>query len=126
MSKYFVTWQEVDNFITDVIRWTATKHFTGVYGLPRGGLVFAVMLSHKLNIPMLAHAQPGCLIVDDICDSGESLLHYYKNTSGNNTQKDISIATMFYKQNILGVVPDFYKYTKDDKWIVFPWENKEE
>ena len=69
---------EADSFIPDVI-----------VGISRGGLIPGVMISHKLNIPFKpVHAstrdfphwenylpQPGdqkVLIVDDICDSGET------------------------------------------------------
>ena len=119
--KEYVTWDEVRDFIYGKV---APMHldeaFTGVYGLPRGGLCLAVMISHALNIPMLAAPASGCLIVDDICDSGESLVHYYKNSSGE--RQNYRIATLYYKENALGVVPDLYDFVKRDNWVVFPWE----
>lgn len=124
ISKFYVTWEDVEKFMDSVVQHYKNKSLTGVFGLPRGGLIFAVMLSHRLNIPMLAAPVKGCIIVDDICDSGESLLHYCKNTSGQKI--DYNIATMFYKENKLGIVPDFWLNEKGDKWIVFPWEEKED
>jgi len=124
--KEYVTWKQVEefvNYMTDISRRKGIK-YSGVYGLPRGGLVLAVMLSHKLKIPLLMSPAPGCLIVDDICDTGESLLHYVKNSSGDKAQ-DYKIATMYYKHNTLGVVPDNYLCRKEDNWIVFPWEMEE-
>lgn len=119
MSKVYVSWEQVEEFVKHI---KATgKKFTGVYGLPRGGLVLAVLLSHALNIPMLMSPTAGCLIVDDICDTGESLLHYVKNSSGDKVQ-DYTIATMYYKVNELGVVPNIYSYIKTNEWVVFPWE----
>jgi len=123
IPKHFVTWQEVEDFISDVIREYKDKKVTGVYGLPRGGLIFAVMLSHRLHIPMLVSPIEGCMIVDDICDSGESLVHYVNNASGNE-ELDYTIVTMYYKQNKLGIVPDFWKDEKNNEWIVFPWEEQ--
>ena len=123
MAKVFVTWQDVEKFVTEVS--AMPYEFTGVYGIPRGGLIFAVMLSHKLHIPLLMSPIEGCLIVDDICDSGESLVHYVKDTSGGKEHNYI-IATMFYKPNTLGIEPDLYMAMKYDDWIVFPWEDKEE
>lgn len=118
MEYEYVTWEMVENFIKQLC--AVEQTFTGVYGLPRGGLIFAVMLSHQLDIPLLHAPIKNCLIVDDICDSGESLLHYYKNSSA--FDKPLyTIATMYYKENDL-VVPDFYMYKKADKWIKFPWE----
>lgn len=118
MEKEFVTWEQVERFINEIT--AIGQSFTGVYGIPRGGLVIAVMISHRMNIPLLFSPIENCLIVDDICDSGESLLHYYRNSSAEG-KPHYTIATMFYKENDL-VVPNYYLYTKKDKWIVFPWE----
>ena len=126
-EKEFVTWDEVQEFIDFVCRNINKENpITGVYGLPRGGLIFAVMLSHKLHVPMLMSPATGCIIVDDICDSGESLLHYVKDTSGiDPSDKAYQVATMYYKPNKLGIIPDLWWKPKEDKWIVFPWEDKE-
>ena len=118
--KEIVSWQEIEEYINEVITYYHDKKITGVYGLARGGLIFAVILSHKLNIPLLSAPIENCIIVDDICDSGESLIHYQNNTSGNGKHK-YHITTMFYKQNDL-VEPELWYKRKDDKWIVYPWE----
>ena len=123
MAKEYVTWEQVEEFVEHVAKHVEENQLkiSGVYGIPRGGLVFAVMLSHRLHVPMLASATNDCLVVDDICDSGESLIHYVKNTS-NPTEPKPLIATMYYKENKLGIVPDIYKFKKTDQWIVFPFE----
>ena len=121
--KYeFVTWEDVETFIAEVEDYLQDNKITvtGVYGLPRGGLIFAVMLSHVLDTPLLMAPANNCLIVDDICDSGESLLHYINNSSGDRRNQYIT-ATMYMKTNQL-VCPDFYYKVKTDSWIVFPWE----
>ena len=123
-EKEFVTWEQVEEFV-EYVKQSLDIPVSGVFGLPRGGLVLAVMLSHKLRVPMLMSPAPGCLIVDDICDSGESLLHYVRNSSGTASgyyMDGYKVATMYYKDNRLGIKPDIYKYRKGDKWIVFPWE----
>lgn len=119
-EKKYVTWHDVDRFVYNVTY--EYPNITGVYGLPRGGLTLAVMISHRLDVPMLASPCKGCLIVDDICDSGESLLHFVNNSSDPDASNDYIIATMYYKENKLNIVPDYYQYEKGDKWIVFPWE----
>lgn len=122
--KEYVTWEDVMIFINKVKNNCLDEKLTGVYGIPRGGLVLAVLLSHALNIPLLSAPCENCIVVDDICDSGESLLHYYKNSSGGK-RNAYKIITMYYKENSLGVIPNYYLKNKNDKWIVFPWENKE-
>lgn len=118
--KEIVSWKDIEEYINEVVTYYYNKKITGVYGLPRGGLIFAVMLSHKMNIPMLTAPIDDCIIIDDICDSGETLIHYQNNTSGNKKNK-YHITTMFYKKNNL-VEPELWYKQKNDKWIIYPWE----
>lgn len=118
--KEIVNWKDIEDYIEKVVEYYQDKELTGVYGLARGGLIFAVILSHKLHIPMLMAPIKNCLIVDDICDSGESLVHYQNNTSGNE-ENNYHITTMYYKENNL-VKPELWYKGKEDKWIVYPWE----
>lgn len=120
MNKEYVSWKDIENYINKIEDFYKDKNITGVYGIPRGGLIFAVLLSHKMNIPLLLAPVENCIIIDDICDTGESLLHYYKDSSGTKTNK-YHITTMYYKNNML-VKPELYIKNKEDKWIVYPWE----
>lgn len=120
ISRKYVEWQDIQKYIESVAEFFKNNNITGVYGIPRGGLVLAVLLSHKMNIPLLQAPTENCIIIDDICDSGESLMHYFKNSSGNKKRNNY-ITTMYYKKNDL-VKPDmFFKY-KENEWIVYPWE----
>lgn len=113
-ERVYVTWEDVDSFVTCLAGYTNDfKNITGVYGPARGGLVFAVMISNRYNIPFLGAPQPGCICVDDICDTGDTALAWQN--------KGYTIATMYYKENSK-VRPDFWLYEKDNNWIVFPWE----
>lgn len=115
-----VDWAQLENYVEKLAESIQNKmtKVTGVYGLPRGGLVPAVMLSHKLNVPLLLAPCEGCIIVDDIADTGVTLKHY--------AEKGFKIAVLWYKPRSV-VVPDFYA-VKDSRgkmggaWIVFPWE----
>lgn len=115
-----VDWEQVETFLDEisVISDLYNLNFTGVYGLPRGGLVLAVMISHRLNIPLLLAPCKNCLIVDDIADTGISLEHY----DIDKNEKQYYITTMYYHRQSK-VVPDFYVYEKTDNWIKFPWES---
>lgn len=105
-------WKEVEYFVEQLAK-ELPKNITGVYGIPRGGLCLAVMLSHKLNIPLLAAPSKNCVVIDDIADTGETLYHY--------RGKGYYIATMYYHKQSR-VVPDFWYKEKTNEWIVFPWE----
>ena len=112
-EKVYVTWEDVNEFITLLSSHMNMKSFTGVYGPARGGLVFAVMISHRYNLPFLGAPQAGCLCVDDICDTGDTALAW--------KDKGYTIATMYYKKGSK-VTPDYWMFEKKDKWIVFPFE----
>ncbi len=118
--KTEISWKDIEDYIDYVTDYYKDKNISGVYGIPRGGLILAVLISHRLNIPMLMAPADNCIIVDDICDSGETLLHYKKNSSGDK-EYNYHITTMFYKDNNL-VEPELYFMKKEDKWIVYPWE----
>lgn len=125
MEKEYLTWQDAENYVDYVCARYRNYNLIGVYGLPRGGITLAVMISYRLNIPLLMAPVENCLIVDDICDSGESLLHYKQNSSSFN-KPIYHITTMVYRVGSK-VKPEFFSYRKkENRWIVFPWENKEE
>lgn len=120
VEKVYVTWKDMEEFVDSLIQEMNRQNFkpTGVYGIPRGGLILATLISYKLDIPLLLNASKDCLIVDDIADSGRTLLHYTENDTQFNKY---FIATMYYHKRSI-VKPNYYKFEKNDKWIVFPWE----
>lgn len=120
VEKVYVSWQDMETYINELIKDIKNKNIkpTGVYGIPRGGLIIATLLSYKLDIPLLTAPAKDCIIIDDIADSGRSLCHYTENDTQFNKYY---ITTMYYHQRSM-VKPDFYLYLKEDSWVVFPWE----
>lgn len=114
-DKVYVSWEEVMQFCEKVCE--RFKGVAGVYGIPRGGVIFAVIISNLLDIPMLAAPCSGCLVVDDIADTGETLIHY--------EERGYRIATMFYNK-LSQIRPEYYFKEKNDLWIVYPWEVQNE
>lgn len=117
-----IDWNKLEEYVqtlADKIQKDSAKRtVTGVYGPPRGGLVPAVMLSHKLNVPLLLAPCEGCIVVDDIADTGVTLQHF--------AEKGYLIAVILYKP-CSKVVPNYYAVKSTRKtfggaWIVFPWE----
>ena len=119
-EKFYVSWKDLEDFADSLIKEMQKQKFkpTGVYGIPRGGLILATLLSYKLDIPLLMNASKGCLMIDDIADSGRTLLHFTENDTQFNKY---FIATMYYHHRSV-VKPNYYKFEKRDKWVVFPWE----
>ena len=115
-----VGWDQVDLFTDALIVRTRKEklHFTGVYGIPRGGLILATLISYKSGLPLLLAPIKGCLVVDDIADSGRTLAHFTENDTQFNKY---FIATMFYRDRS-SVKPDYYFAKNNENWIMFPWE----
>ena len=119
--KEFVSWNVIDEAVTDIafnIKNT-NKDFKGVYGIPRGGLILAVMLSHKLDIPLIMSVDEldeNSIIIDDIADTGKTLLDFVEYES--------YVVTIHEHEQSL-IKPDYSVLDKGDKWIVYPWETED-
>ena len=116
MKKRYISWEEVEtlvNILHDNILESGIN-LIQIYGIPRGGLIPAIMLSHKMDIP-ITNNYFNNLVIDDICDSGETLKPFKSPT-----------AVLHYKPHTSIIEPTFYacKFESDD-WIVYPWENKD-
>ena len=113
MISYF-TWSEFDKSVEHIANKCRFLDFSGIYGVPRGGLCLAVALSHKLKINLISKPIKNSLIVDDIYETGITL----------NTFKEIEGAMFFVLFS--KITPTWWNtvYTsKKKEWIVFPWEN---
>ena len=129
-DKIFLSWNDIEALVDNLaeqINKMDKKPFY-IYGVPRGGAIPAVWLSHKTGIDyyQLNSAQISktadlshILIVDDICDSGETIKKLKE--SFNKCQT----ATLYYKETAIDK-PDIYGETVEEEWLVFPWENNEE
>ena len=128
--KEFISWDDVtlavDELVERIKKWEVQP--TVVYGIPRGGLALAVMLSHRLDITLSTeivdvHTKV-TLIVDDIVDSGQSLLDVINKTSGGYNNRMFAVS-LHYSPNSF-IKPTEYIWEKDnDNWIVYPWETEE-
>ncbi|MBO8230217.1 phosphoribosyltransferase [Prochlorococcus marinus XMU1404] len=111
--SYF-TWSDFDESVEHIANKCKLLEFSGIYGVPRGGLCLAVALSHKLKINLISEPIKNSLIVDDIYETGITL----------NTLKDIEGATFFVLFS--KVQPKWWNtvhISEKKEWIVFPWEN---
>ena len=119
--KEFVSWNVIDEAVTDIafnIKNT-NKDFKGIYGIPRGGLILAVMLSHKLDLPLIMSKEEldeNSIIIDDIADTGKTLLDF--------TEYESYVVTIHEHEQSL-IKPDYSVLDKGDKWIVYPWETED-
>ena len=144
MNKLWYSWEEMRNDCHVLVRDIVLDNFDPVVivGLSRGGLTPGVMLSHWFKKPFKSlksalrdfpewedylprPTDKRVLIVDDICDSGETFHrmkeHIIKKANG----VDVRFATLWWN-NECDFEPTYYvrEIAKDstNTWINFPWE----
>ena len=140
MKEVYVDWQQVEQSC-DLIASKFATHVDVVVGITRGGLVPAVMLSHRMMIPMmtcnittrdgdcveiddkiieLSNTDRRILVVDDINDTGLTA------EIVRDTLPNCVIATLTHKPNTrmipnqVGIFSTFE--SQQNAWVVFPWE----
>ena len=114
-------WAQFDEDMQKIADWAREYSFKSVYGLPRGGLVPAVALSHLLDIPLILDRHQisrDTLVVDDIIDKGEIIERFLSGLL-----IEPKIAVIFFNEEATHR-PDFFVRTKK-YWVVFPWETSE-
>ena len=115
----YIDWDTVDtaaSLITDHLLESDHK-FEGVYGIERGGLVLAVMLSHRIGIPYLSTLDSMFgklfIVVDDIADTGKTLNKF----SQLEVAKHAYYVTMHQHQQTT-FQSDYYVFEKKDKYVL--------
>jgi len=115
-NKVYLSWDDITILVEDLCNTIASSgaQIKSITGIERGGLIPAVMISHKLNIPYVTKINKDTLVVDDICDTGETL----KNMVAGYT------ATLHYKPTAIST-PDFYSKEVGTEWLIYPWERSD-
>ena len=128
VKKSFISWDEFNENVEKLV--SKIKDVDYIVGIPRGGLILAVTLSHKLDIKhmtvdhlekledlnFLNYDRKKILIVDDISDSGQTL-KYYKKAGYTTATLDVRSTTI--------TKPNYYvNWIDNADWIVYPWERK--
>ena len=128
VNKIYTSWDDVEKGVEKIVSKTPSIDY--VVGIPRGGLVLAVMISHRLNVKHLTidHLEKleeqglelnkkRILIVDDISDSGQTLKRY---------KKDGYLTATLDVRNTTITTPDIFCCWLDNTdWVVYPWERKD-
>ena len=127
-EKLFFPWSWIDQKLLtlgETIK-DSVSEFKYISGVPRGGLIPGAYLSHYLGIKYIPYVEAKqlpltlrkqVLVVDDICDSGITLLE----------ASDFGFQTAALALRYSSpYIPEFYsEKITDDKWLVFPWEKSD-
>jgi hypoxanthine phosphoribosyltransferase len=126
-----VTWAECEQWIN-----TATDYWNdeiivnelvinNIYGIPRGGIIFATMLSHQLDIPLIANKEDigeSTLIVDDIADSG-STFHDFIIPLNRIQGRHFRLTSAIVVNQSSTFLPQQFSFMNHlNDWIEFPYE----
>ncbi len=116
-KKQRYSWLQFERDLGPIVRWAKRQHFKNVYGIPRGGSVVAVRLSHLLNIPVcpIDDISRQTFVVDDIVDGGGTMkrfIAFYGNF--------FRTASIFLSPDAK-FKPDFHVRERK-RWVIFPWE----
>lgn len=125
--KQYISWGQIDKAVDNMLKQikASGKKYEMVAGVTRGGLVPAVILSHKLDLPMMAlkagdpilpiDLAKNTLIVDEIYDTGKTI------ESLKQVNPFTDFAVLYHNLNLPRL--NYYGHIKQlDHWLVFPWE----
>jgi len=126
-NKYFISPQKFHDDIIELCNLIPKNKFKYVLGIPRGGSIIAVYVSHHCNLAYIEHGNIICvddldeiLVVDDLVDTGRTWnVDYFEH-------KLDCFATLYYKPRSI-VKPTYYvEEFKNSDWLVFPFEKPDE
>lgn len=145
MEKVYYGHDELQKDLRELLKSIKDEYFDAIVAIARGGMTIAHILAEGLdlrncfsinsihyddtqklstikifNIPDLGNSKK-VLIVDDIVDSGDTMIEVLKVLRDKYPNVDFKIASIFYKTTAL-IKPDFYVKESND-WIDFFWVN---
>lgn len=132
--EYTINWRQYLRDLEDLAIgiYKSKPIIDGIYGIPRGGLIPATILSHKLNIPIITREElegwymrvRGCvLIVDDLSDTGDTFIKLIDKIHLTNRADWFLTACPYYKKGTK-FQPNYAIRAYDKlNWIIFPYEH---
>ena len=128
-----MTWDEVSTLCTKIAEHVRTNYLDIklVAGVNRGGLIPGQVIAYKLGIPFKAvddsydlidYAPNKVLLIDDVCDTGETLSKFKISPYTNQYNTAVLIGKPWLtRSEAVSFLPDFTAEWLTE-WVVFPWE----
>lgn len=119
-QKRYVSWEEIISCVRELAQMLPLARF--IWGPPRNGIIIAGLIAHQRDDLEIADvpsvSDKDYIIVDDIHDSGDTLMVYKK--------AGFFTASLFWRKKEEDNKPDFFAETVDNNdYLVFPWEKEE-
>lgn len=111
------TWSEFTQLIEALAKKIASDKYKNIYGIPRAGLIVAAMLAYRLNLPVIEseHITKDTLIVDEIADSGKTLISMQE-------KYGCDTAVLHKRLKTVAKPTYFIELLESDDWIKYPYE----
>tara|TARA_Y100000385_G_C12968931_1_gene583143 strand:- start:113 stop:655 length:543 start_codon:yes stop_codon:yes gene_type:complete len=114
-NKKILEWNDVSNSVNKLCEWIKPEisHISSIHGVGKGGLIPAIMISDKLNLPYVLTPIENTISISDIVISGVTLRDYPSTWKG----------TLYYKTLTSCFCPNVWAVEyNEDEILVFPWE----
>ena len=117
-NKIYLSWADVNDSVDNLCN--KIRHdqpnIDSIHGIARGGLIPAVLISHKLGLPYTDVILPNTLVIDDIADTGATL----------EKSPGVYTAVLHYKPHTSSFQPTIWANLHEgDEWIYYPWERED-
>jgi GTP cyclohydrolase I len=110
-----LTWTDIKMAARSLARRQRNRGHTSVYGVPTGGAPVAVLVAEMMGLALADRPGPDVLIVDDLIDTGRTLLHYL--------DQGLDVDALYRKP---WSPPDICPEAEErNAWLRFPWEREE-
>jgi hypoxanthine phosphoribosyltransferase len=117
-NKIYLSWDDLNSLVDELCEKIPfeTPLVDSVCGIARGGLIPAVMVSHKMGLPYTDVIGKNTLVIDDIADTGLTL----------EKAPGVYTAVLHYKPHTSCFKPNVWaqEHTSDE-WVIYPWEKKD-
>ena len=117
-NKINLSWDDLEDLVNKLCEKIPfeTPLVDSVTGIARGGLIPAVMISHKTGLPYVNVIGKNTLVVDDIADSGVTLTQ----------SPGVYTAVLHYKPHTSCFKPDIWAEEHNgDEWLIYPFERSD-
>ena len=122
-DKYFLSWKWVDEQLNEIGDRLEGVEIEFVSGIPRGGLIPAVMMSHAFGFTYISYSsakllpsdlRKKTLVIDDIADTGHTLKEA--------VELKFITSTLAMRVGSVATPRLYGELITDQRWLVFPWE----
>ena len=114
-NKKILKWDDISNSVDKLCEWIKPEisHISSIHGVGKGGLIPAIMISDKLNLPYVLTPIENTISISDIVSSGVTLRDYPSTWKG----------TLYYKTLTSCFCPNVWAVEyNEEEILVFPWE----